>query len=69
MELLLPRDPELRADTDDGSFCADEEELGEDDEAGLAKRTPSYWTPLNSIDTTSCWSPLEASPGGEIEKT
>lgn len=43
-------------------FCEDEEELGETDEAGLANRTPSYWTPLNSIETTSCWSPLEASP-------
>lgn len=45
--------------------CDDDEEreLGDDEEGGgLANRTPSYWTPLNSIETTSCWSPLEASP-------
>lgn len=40
-------------------------EVGADkvlEESGLANRTPSYWTPLNSIVTTSFWSPLLASP-------
>lgn len=32
------------------------------EESGFANRTPSYWTPLNSIVTTSFWSPLLASP-------
>lgn len=32
------------------------------EESGFANRTPSYCTPLNSIVTTSFWSPLLASP-------
>ena len=50
----------------DALACGEDDERGDPVDEGFANRTPSYWTPLNSIDTTSCWSPLEASPG-EIE--
>lgn len=43
--------------------CGEDAERGDPVDEGFANRTPSYWTPLNSIDTTSCWSPLVASPG------
>lgn len=42
--------------------CGEDAERGDPVDEGFANRTPSYWTPLNSIDTTSCWSPLVASP-------
>lgn len=49
------------ADTDEeGGVEVGADKLAED--SGLANRTPSYWTPLNSIVTTSFWSPLLASP-------
>lgn len=33
-----------------------------------ANSTPSYIVPLNSIETTNCWSPVDASPRKNEER-
>uniref|UniRef100_A0A182VCV9 Secreted protein n=1 Tax=Anopheles merus TaxID=30066 RepID=A0A182VCV9_ANOME len=57
------------ADTDEegGVEAGGADRLAE--ESGFANRTPSYWTPLNSIVTTSFWSPLLASPAEREKKS